>query len=347
MFVNKMQNKRIEDKNKNVIFIIEGGRTLGFGHFARAISVARYLRDYERYGVFFIVNDSFLTKYTKKNGFKAFVVQSDRIEKIDLKRAYNITKELAPEEIIIDVRYDHNPARIIRLLRKENEEAKISLIDNRTDARLLAHKNIYPFPEPLIPHLNWRGYTGKIYSGIRFFPLREEFSREKNTKKDKDSVVIAMGGTDFNNLTGIVMKAAANTGLRLKVVLGPGFRQKVLIEKIAQDYCCVCEIYDNPINYPKIMGSSSIAVTAVGISIYEFAYFKIPTLAIGNYTSDLNIGRILQRLGYCKFLGFYKNLKREDITKGILSIQKHSEDFLPKRRPDPEGVRRFSDAVLD
>jgi len=310
-------NAHVTQKSKNensrkIAFIIEGGEKLGFGHFNRTTQIAGYLVENKNCGVIFITNSSVLYRRIKKLGFKPFYIKQAHLVKSNSGKICRIIKKENPESVVIDVKNNHDPSDIIRSLRKTSGNIKIALIDNVTKARLLADKNIYPGIDAGIKNINWKNYKGDIYSGVKYFPLRDEFARAKTAKKNGDCVVVTMGAADVNNVTPFIMKALINTGKKVKVIIGPAFKRKREIKTIASRHKNIFELYENPHNYAQIIASSSLAVTALGISIYEISHLGVPIMVIGNYESDSKAGRILEKKGYCKYMGYYKNITQDD-----------------------------------
>lgn len=330
-------------QNKKVVFIIEGGERLGFGHFTRTTQVARYLVENKNCDSVFITNNSFLCEKIEQLGFKSFLVESINETKKDSKEICQIVKSQACRSVVIDIKGDHNPAYVIGLLKKDNKNTSITLVDNFTSARLLADKNLYPVPEQLVSRLNWEGYKGRIYAGLKFFPLKEEIINLTKTKKQKDCVVIMIGASDPYNLTPTIMKSLVDMDRKVKIIIGPGFIHKSEIHEIAHNYDNVFELYDNTPNYMKIAASSSLAVTALGISIYELAYLRIPVLVIANYRSDLDVGRILEKSGYCIFLGYFEDLTPDNLKKVLSTVDMEKYANIT---PDRHGTQRASNVIL-
>ncbi len=333
--------KKPEDKSRKVLFIIDGGPDLGFGHFMRATLIAKYLVENKNCGVLFVTNNHLLNKKIIEFGFECFLFAS---EDFNPKHIWQVIKKQKPHIMVIDIKNSHNPASIIKLVKRENKDLKIILIDNATNARLLADKNIYPVPRNLVSGFKWRDYKGKVCSGLKFFPLKEGFTKVKKIKRDNNTVIISMGASDPHNITLFVMKDLISTGKKAKVIVGPGFKSKKEIRQIARQHKDIFELYENPDNYAKIASSASLAVTALGISVYEFSYLKIPVIVIGNYVDDLKTGKSLEKLGYCKYAGYYKDINVKKLSKMIERGVKF-KDF--KEKCGKKGVASIACAILN
>jgi len=219
----------------------------------------------------------------------------------------------------------------------------VTLVDNITGARLIADKNIFPGIDDCIKDINWTNYRGKVYSGIKYFPLRKEFVKSNRLRKKRNAILVSMGGADVNNLTPVVMKALVNIGKKVNVVVGPAFKNKKDIENIAVKYREIFQLYYSPDKYTDIADSSLFAITALGISIYEFSYMGIPTVIIGNYKSDAAIGKALEKKIQCKYMGYYKNVQTSDIYN--ISMKLTGQKKTISGRDPYEGVRNISNVV--
>ena len=335
--------------NSKIMFIIEGGEKLGFGHFVRTTQIAEYLAGNANCAIVFITDNSILCDKLADLGFNFFRVKGLNPVEGQAWEISNIIKEENPQQIVIDIKSDHDPGAIINRLKKEIGNARITLIDNITDTRLLADKNIYPIPSEMAAQLDWQGYCGKVYSGLSFFPLRKGFVEAKGAEKSKNSIVVTMGASDPNSLTILLMNSLVDIGRKIDVVIGSCFNDKERICEAAARCGHVFQIHVNPDNYEEILARSSLAVTAVGITLYELAYLQIPTVVIGNYKSDLNTGRILESLGYCRFLGYHKELRQKDIRKAFLNVnEKQCLSMTGQvQLPDGEGVKRLASVVTE
>lgn len=332
-------------KSKKIAFIIEGGQNLGFGHFRRIIEIAKYLVENKNCDTVFIVNNKILEEEIKRLGFKCFSFLSKSITEVNPKGVYKIIRKENSDAVIIDVNHLHNPSKIIKFLKRKSSKTEVVLIDNSTKARLLVDKNIYPAPEELISNLSWKNYRGKVYAGLKFFPLRQSFIKIKKYKKYKKSIVISMGTSDPNKLTPFIMKALSNTAKTIKVIIGPAFKCKKQIKAIASKHKDIFKLYQSPANYAQIIASSSLVITALGISIYEISYLGVPIIVIGNYKADLKVGEILEKMGYCKYLGYYKNADQNSIYKNTFKILSEKQK-KPVIVANKHGVKNISEIIL-
>lgn len=178
----------------NIIFLTEGGKTKGFGHVGRCVSIADALKEnFREINVKMIVNaDSSVMKLTA--GFKDIVF-------IDWNK--NISKimgSLNEKDIIIVDSYEVSEISC----RKIAEKSRVAVF--------IDDFNRIPYPENVfvvngtinaekIPYPKKNGQ--KYLTGIRFAYLRKEFwdTEKRNISPNIKNCLVSMGGSDIRNLT--------------------------------------------------------------------------------------------------------------------------------------------------
>jgi spore coat polysaccharide biosynthesis predicted glycosyltransferase SpsG len=312
----------------NIAFIIEGGTKHGYGHLFRTLGIAEYLSQIKKCEVIYIINDKKLGQIiNQKLKLNYYLFDSLSIINNSPKNIYEIINKLNVNSIVFDIKSHHNPSIFIKYFRKQNPSLKFTLIDNVTSARLLVDNNIYPIPKVLTSVLNWNNHQGNLYSGLKYYPLRQDFTKLKTCQKSSNSIVISFGASDPNNISLKVMKALKGSQKVVKIILGPGNKHTAKIEAMASKYAQVFKIYHNPSNYAQLIATSSIAFTALGTSIYDFLYLKTPAIVIANYPEDTRIGKILDENHYCQFLDYYQKVTQKQIQIAISNINKKNFKF--------------------
>lgn len=101
----------------------------------------------------------------------------------------------------------------------------------------------------------------------------------------------------------------------------------------------VFEVIFDPQDFPSIVMSSSLLITALGITVYEAAYCKTPVVVIGNYKTDKETGRAFHKSGCCEYLGYY-----EDVTdrKIMNAVKRMYAKKVTVKAPDKKGVERMA-----
>jgi hypothetical protein len=149
-------------KNKNkIVFLIEGGRKYGLGHFYRISLIAKYIRNNFHLETVIIVGNELLAKQLCKQKVRHYNINFDDLNSIKPEVIVDILQKEECSNFSIDVKSDHDPSFIIGKVRSIPRQIIINLIENNTQARLLADTNIYPVAKELIRDFRWNRYKGK------------------------------------------------------------------------------------------------------------------------------------------------------------------------------------------
>lgn len=320
-----------------VIFWTKGGREIGLGHIRRSLAIAKYFRKKRKFSkICFITNkDNFVYRLIKKEGFNYFYSNNE----IDHKVKFNRNTI-----IIFDTKDDISK----EILSIKLKGAKVCLLDNLTNAKFYSDIIILPGA-----HFNdFSNHTQKkCFYGARYFPLSEEFLRNrKRAVYKKFTLLISFGGSDPNNLTKKVVRILRNypEDIRIKVIIGPCFIHKEEIQKMSRETDRRF-IFRQGDNVEKVTEDCQAALTAFGVSIYEFAYLGIPSIIIANYRDDQRWARILYRIQISKFLGYHKDVSAKKIHSAIDALR--NDKILKKmsvkckRLIDGKGTERIFNKI--
>jgi len=166
----------------------------------------------------------------------------------------------------------------------------VTLLDNATPARLLSDINIYPNAHADYQSLGWDGYKGQVLGGADYTIIRPEILKVREHILPFDEhqcILVTMGGADPNHLTEKVMGALrplAET-VDVKVVVGPHAKldQSGAAVSLSEHF----DVIEDPYALGELMCRAGLAVTSLGVTIYELAYMGVPTVVISNYENDV------------------------------------------------------------
>jgi spore coat polysaccharide biosynthesis predicted glycosyltransferase SpsG len=203
-------------------------------------------------------------------------------------------------------------------------------------------------------NLLYRSGTRCLY-GPAYAILDEKFARTKN-KKIRDAakdILVAFGGSDANNLTLKVIRMLDHigSGLRVDVVLGPGFRDyRKVAEKIGRlSGRNVFKLRKNVGDMRTLMLKADLAFVSGGRVICELAAAGTPGIAFAQ--NELEYGRLrrFEKWGSVLNCGYYKNLDHiRGRIKRIMKDKRLRENMSAsgRRLVDGRGVDRIIEAVL-
>ncbi|MFH1957617.1 MAG: hypothetical protein ABIJ15_03995 [bacterium] len=323
-------------KDKEIIFITEGGSKIGMGHLMRSIAVAERVRDKGRTPIFIVNKEKNVTETLKNYKFPFQTVSS--IIKCDL--------NIKDKRVLIDSK--KNVSGIIRKVKRNN--CKVTLMDNATNARLLVNNVIYPIEHFDPDALDWSKAEGKLYYGAKYFPLRKDFlkhKRKKKTIKKGKNILISFGGADPNNLS-LKMLKILNAHLQehnIKIILGSAFKNKQIIRDYVAKYEMKVDVIDDSKLFPQILSTADLFITALGVSIYEANYFSVPVVVINNYKEDKKDSILLKNRNLTKSLGYYKSVTGRAVWEAVNDIIEEQNNF--KKVVDSAGACRIAKIVIN
>jgi len=308
--------------NKNIIIWTEGGKEVGMGHLRRCLVIAQELRE-NGIGVLFVINnDTSAIQWITHNGFKYKIAA--------LKESgYHRINESEGGIILIDTK--KSVANLMKRLKDAGK--KIVLLDNFTKARLLS--DIVIFPSAIFDNnLNWDGFRGRFFKGIEYIPIRETYINVRQKAKHLKlqppyQILITMGGSDPNHLTGKVVSSLLNfqKPLNIKVVIGPSFSFDANLKELEKNKYANIEFIRNREDLSDIMANSHIGITALGATIYEFAAVGVPAVIIANFKGDNRDMKCYKRLGMNIPLGYHRDIVSSKIKATVMHLVSSRKDW--------------------
>ena len=284
---------------KTLLFRVDGGRIWGtsMGHIRRALLVAGALKD--KYDVIFVMKN-----YSDGVGFvrdRGIVVDTIGTDDDTDKTIIDLCEKFKPQKLFVDLAVcPYN--QLFEYARLNNISSVIFDIAGKFsgDADILINDSfVREFTE--YPEISSR--TSK-YLGPKYF-IMENSSIPILAPKEIEDIMITMGGSDPSGTTVKILRSLPDTFSEFKVniVLGPLFIGKDEIQQIA-DSSDFISIYDNPVDFIRLLSQQDLVITAAGRTLYECAFFgktviMVPTIeheAIASreysiLTGSLDIGR--------------------------------------------------------
>ncbi|OGP21345.1 MAG: hypothetical protein A2054_08115 [Deltaproteobacteria bacterium GWA2_55_10] len=287
----------------SVTFWTEGGPSVGMGHVMRCINIAHALDEQELL-LHFLVNN-----------------ERPVIDRLNSEAIFHITypitgrhpSRLAGDVVIIDTKKDVSSQ--VHTLKDDGR--KVILIDNTSTDE--ADAVIMPTPI-------YKGAPkGGLIAGSEYIIIGERFRNAREREMPGFSlplkVLVTMGGSDPNNLTGVILKELKDIdGIEVTAVIGPAFSTKSTFENLKSGWD-KCSFVHNPQDMASLMKNSHVAFTAMGTTIFELAYMGVPSIVIGNYESDREDLASIQDLGISKGLGFHRDIPPGQICAAITAFR--------------------------
>jgi len=340
----------------DILFRTDASVNIGTGHVMRCLALADELRQKDA-DISFICREEpgNLTSYIENRGYKVHQLPGE----IDIETDRKLTKEiLSKYESKSDwLIIDHYDIDISYESSLRDHVKKIMVIDdlaNREhDCDLLLDQNYSK---------NENRYNGLVPEnciqllGPEYAILRSQFQKARANLRERDGgvnrILVFMGGVDSKDITSKVLRAInilVRSDIAIDVVIGnlnPHHDEiKILASKIPNTIC-----HHNVEDLAKLMSSADICIGAGGTTTWERCCVGLPTITIVLAGNQKDISESLDKEGAIINLGWYQNVKENDIAECInelINDPKKIQSMADKSRNlvDGEGVSRVVDTI--
>ncbi len=157
-------------------------------------------------------------------------------------------------------------------------------------------------------------YT-RLLLGIRYVQLRREFLEWRGWKREipaiAHKVLVTLGGSDPDNVTGKVVDALRNLDIQARIVVGglnPHF------DSLTSIVLPPSTILRDVTNMPELMAWADVAVAASGSTAWELPFMGLPSVLIVLAANQTAIAAALNQGGIVVNLG-----KSQDLTSGAIA----------------------------
>jgi len=256
-------------------FFTSGGRSIGFGHIRRCLSLAQALQNLNIESVFLFHGDSEIVDVVVAAGYQVELLSSEQ----DLQDSIRYCREHHVNVVVVDS-YSLSTAGLWRL---RDAIGYVAVLDDLADRDM---------PVDLVingsagaERLCYRGMPNTAYLlGPRYLVLRKEFS-DVPIGPIADSVarvLITVGGSDQNGLTRRLMRwtSRAVASVRQDIVVGPLFEHVDDLKAEARTLGEATVLHENSRDIRSLMLASDLALCAGGQTAYELAATGTPAVAV-------------------------------------------------------------------
>ena len=309
---------------------------IGFGHVVRCLALADELRDSHGCRVdFAMLQGPQGVAQVHARGYDAF--QSDqRIEDADegewLQELIAICQH---QVLILDVRTDLT-TEAVQSIRESG--VLIVGIDDSSDRRLHADLAFYP-PVPQVERMDWNGFTGQYYVGWDWILMRPQFAEAaRRTEAASESIshsiftnqqftlLITMGGSDPAGFTLMALKAVEQLDgdIRTVVVLGSGFVHEDALANWLITAQKPFELLRDVSDMAPVMLESNLAIASMGVTAYELAMMRVPSLYLCLTEDHLYSCTVFQNEGFGQIIGMRDQVS---VKKIATSVQNYLDGY--------------------
>jgi spore coat polysaccharide biosynthesis predicted glycosyltransferase SpsG len=257
---------------KKLAIITEGGRSFGFGHLTRCISLSKSFEEKGFRSTFYIKGDESCLDITLQ---KLFIFDWTENEK----KLFNSIK--LSTLILID------SISITNSLIKKIERLKIPIIfiDDESRRNILNKGFVIDWTVLSDKKKYFLPYKKNVtyILGSKYTPLREEIVQSKINpiRETVQEILITFGGSDIRNLTPKIVQHLSIyfPNIKKNIVIGKGYTNLDEIQKVKDKNTNF--IFDvDAKEMAALMYRADIAIASGGQTLYELAKIGLPTIAI-------------------------------------------------------------------
>ena len=215
----------------------------------------------------------------------------------------------------------------------ENQATHFAVIDDNVETKALApsvviNQNPHATPE-MYAHMSG---APQLLLGLQYALLRREVleATKQSINTVAGKVFIAMGGSDFLQLTAPIVDGLKDLDIEICVAIGPTNGQRQQIEETVKSIPRARVIAQ--VDYITELASSSLAILAAGSSLWEAAALGVPSL--GLIVADNQIGASVgaENCGISISLDVRSGLHNESIVSNVGNLLTTANGTLAKMR---------------
>jgi len=332
-------------KNRHLCVVTEGGKTFGFGHITRCLSISTIFKQHG-FDIHFIVNgDRSISSVLNDTKHTIFDWSNKKEKLLEILSKSSLV-------LIDSIEITNEQILEIQSLKKDtifiDDEKRRNILDYGfvVDWTVLSDEKEYFTPKK-------ENITYLL--GSKYTPLREEFKTAKQNVIGEDikSIMVTFGGADVRDLTPKILKNLADNfpNIQKNIIIGSGFTNIKKIEsfKDANTNLIFNAETSTMIN---LMQNSDLAIASGGQTLYELARIGTPTIAIllVENAKDDTLG--WQRVGSVINIGWYNDEKLlANLNDAIVSLREKNARLQmqnkAKKYINPNGALTLVNTILE
>jgi UDP-2,4-diacetamido-2,4,6-trideoxy-beta-L-altropyranose hydrolase len=165
----------------------------------------------------------------------------------------------------------------------------------------------------------------RLLLGTRYCLLRREFSAWRGWKREivraGRRVLVTMGGSDPDNVTGVVMEALGQLpDIEATVVVGGSNPHFEDLQQRASIYQNWLRLEKSVTNMPELMARADIAIAGAGTTCWEMCRLQLPMALIDLAENQKPIAQALDGLGAAIHLGGTESVTADGIAKRAANL---------------------------
>lgn len=288
-----------------ICFVVNANKKIGIGHLFRSLTLAAEFKR-ENHKCHFLISNEKIKNIVLEHGHSFKIIKTNKNEVLEIK------KFLIKEKFQIVI-FD-SKRKIISKITKQLKEIKKIVIDNK-HATKFADLVIFPTDTELINNIK-----PNFLVGLEYVIINKKFV---NVKKEyhTNTIIISCGGSDKQNITLKLVRSLKKQifSFNVKIVIGKFYDKVALLEKELHTDKRF-EILQCPKNFDKIMKNADIGIITYGVTLFESAGAKLPTLVISHNLENDHSAKVMSKYKWFQYLGKYDQIDYDEIAKKVILL---------------------------
>ncbi|MDE7313403.1 MAG: UDP-2,4-diacetamido-2,4,6-trideoxy-beta-L-altropyranose hydrolase [Eubacterium sp.] len=332
----------------------DANEQIAMGHLMRCMSVAFQLKKSVP-DVIFILAEDYAKHLVQQNGFTCICLKHIYAQmEQELDELEGILRQHGVSCLLVDS-YDISYAYMKRL----QKICKTVYIDDLKHFAYPADLTVhYTYgAEQLLKTLEGSGKkpSTRYLLGIRYAPLREEFSGEAiRIREHVEQILITTGGTDPYDITiGILEKIQDFPDIKKQVVAGKFYHNLPLLREMAQKDASIQISHDIP-DICRVMKQCDVAVSAGGGTLAELCACGVPTVCFTLADNQLDGAKAYADAGMMLYAGDVRKDRASVLNRMTKLLEMLQGDLAQRKRMgakakeivDGRGASRIAEEML-
>jgi UDP-2,4-diacetamido-2,4,6-trideoxy-beta-L-altropyranose hydrolase len=290
-------------EHRLVVFRADASPSIGGGHVMRCLSIARAF-DHVGWHVAFASRSEFVRDLAALSGLQPEIVVHEDFDKAATLEAHfpSGCELLVTDHYGLDIKFERAcrpwANRILVVGDYPGRQHDCDILLDPTLGRM--HLEY----EPFVPA------DCSVFVGPRYAPIRPEFVgvQSKSPSQGVGKVLVSMGATDPDNITGLVLGELAGLDLEIDIVLTSGAPH---LSDVRSKNVGNLHVDVDAAQLACLMQAADLAIGASGSSAWERCAAGLPSLLFVIADNQTEVAHNLESAGAAKVLG-----RPEDVPKG-------------------------------
>ena len=185
-----------------------------------------------------------------------------------------------------------------------------------------------------------RNKDSEYLLGLDYIPIRKEFLKYKNLKKEK-KLFIMLGGSDTANLSLNIIEALKDIDIK-KVIVS---NNEITSNKLSKYDNVKVLFQSNDDELIKEMATSSYAISTASMSLYELSFLQIPTIIIAVSQNQITgVSQMLKNKLAISYIDIMLLNWEKNISFQLKNLMEYKQ--IVDNQIDGLGVKRIYEYII-